>query len=146
MFSCFSAKARLMIFGAWHLANKAGEKEIKPEHIFLSILKKNKQVVVQFLNEPTVDYIKQAVEKNLGTNRVHDYNWVSVTYSPQSKKIIDIAHELRIAHGQKHIELEHVLYGIVQEETSGPAELLIKYEINISRMQEHIRTIQPSSS
>ena len=135
MFERYTEKARRVIFFARYEASQFGAQAIEAEHILLGLLRDDKQLVQRLFPTPdsAVEAIRREFEK---ANPLRDKVSASVDLplSPTAKRVLMYAADASDRLGDRHIGTEHLLLGILSEDTSLPAELLVERGITAEKV------------
>lgn len=136
MFERYTEKARRVIFFARYEASQFGSPYIETEHLLLGIIREDKALGNRFLHSGAAT-IRQQVE-NQTTVRQSIATSVDLPLSNESKRVLAYAAEEaeRLAH--KHIGSEHLLLGLLREEQSFAAQILMGRGVRLSKVREEL--------
>src|SRR5215210_7794589 len=140
MFERYTERSRRVIFFARYEALQYGSQVIAPEHILLGLMREDKSLSARFLpfrHAITVDTIRRDVEERIVLrDRIPQSSELHL--SAATKKILFYANEESRHLKNRHIGPEHLLLGIVREERSIAAEILLQYGLRIQDIREEL--------
>ena len=123
MFERYTEMARRVIFFARYEASVAGAEAIEPEHLLLGISREDRPLLGRFLpnGKTSIDELRnrlcQAVKREpIPTS-------VEMPLSPESKRTLHFAHEESDRLRHRHIGPEHLLLGILREDSRASGTL-----------------------
>ncbi len=140
MFERYTERSRRVIFFARYEALQYGSPMISPEHILLGLMREDKTISSRFLpfrNALSVDSVRREVEERI-VLRDRIPQSAELHLAPETKKILFYANEESRHLKNRHIGPEHLLLGIVREERSIAAEILVQYGIRIQEIREEL--------
>jgi ATP-dependent Clp protease ATP-binding subunit ClpC len=138
MFERYTEKARRVIFFARYEASQFGSPYIETEHLLLGLLREDKALTNRFLRSHiSVDAIRKQVEAHT-TIREKVSTSVDLPLSNECKRVLAYAAEEAERLGHKHIGTEHLLLGLLREETSFAAELLKERGVQLATVREEL--------
>jgi hypothetical protein len=117
MFERYTEKARRIIFFARYEASQSGSHYIEPEHLLLGLFREDKGLSTKFIgtfNE--LDSIRRQIE-NATTRREKVSTSVDLPLSKASKSVLARAENERVGLGTVHLGTEHILLGLLKEES-----------------------------
>ena len=136
MFERYTEKARRVIFFARYEASQFGSPYIETEHLLLGLIREDKALSTRFLRSATASIRQQIdshtiVRESIATS-------VDLPLSNEGKRVLAYAAEEaeRLAH--KHIGTEHLLLGLLREEKSFAAQLLMERGARLSKVREDL--------
>src|SRR5213083_2520172 len=133
MFERYTEKARRVIFFARYEALQYGSQVISPEHILLGLMREDKTLSARFFpfrHVLTVDSIRRDVEERIAVkDRIPQSSELHL--SSATKQILFYANEESRQLKNRHIGPEHLLLGIVREERSIAAEILVQFGLRV---------------
>lgn len=131
MFERYTEKARRVIFFARYEASQFGSPYIKAEHLLLGLLREDKALTNRFLRgDDEVEAIRKQVEEHT-TIREKISTSVDLPVSEEAKRVLIYAAEEAERLSHKHIGTEHLLLGLLREETSFATRILTFYAQSI---------------
>jgi ATP-dependent Clp protease ATP-binding subunit ClpC len=144
MFEKYTEKARRSIFFARYEASQFGSPYIETEHLLLGLLREDKALSNRFLkSHSALASIREDIER-------HSVIRESIPASadlPLSKECKDVLnHAARESErlSQDHVGTEHLLLGILNEEKSFAAELLLSRGVTLAQVREYVAQDKPS--
>lgn len=140
MFERYTERSRRVIFFARYEALQYGSQVIAPEHILLGLMREDKTLSARFLpfrHTMTVDTIRRDIEERI-TLRDRIPQSSELHLSPATKQILFYANEESRQLKNRHIGPEHLLLGIVREEKSIAAEILLGYGLRAADVREEM--------
>jgi ATP-dependent Clp protease ATP-binding subunit ClpC len=139
MFERYTEKSRRVIFFARYEASQFGSPYIETEHLLLGLVREDKALANQFLrSHSVVDSIRTEVEKHT-TIRERVSSSVDLPLSRESKHVLAFAAEESEQNGQKHIGSIHLLAGLLREEKSYAAEILLARGVQLSAVRAELK-------
>lgn len=138
MFERYTEKARRVIFFARHEASELGGSAIEPDHILLGIVREDRQLISRFCNlTPTsLDEMRDKIRATTGSIAKHAS--ADMPLSPQAKKVLTYAAEESKQLNHKYLGTEHLLLGLLREESLA-AEILIEHGVDLKTVREEFR-------
>jgi hypothetical protein len=124
MFERYTEKARRVIFFARYEASLVGSPEIGDEHLLIGLMREDKGLLRHYIGgEPSAESIRAAITASTVVREPISAS-VDLPLSPDAQRILAYAAEEaeRLAH--QHIGTEHLLLGILREESCLSARLL----------------------
>ena len=138
MFERYTEKARRVIFFARYEASQFGSPNIETEHLLLGLLREDKVLTNRFLrSHAEVESIRQQIEKHT-TIREKVSTSVDLPLSNESKRVLAYAAEEAERLNHKHIGTEHVLLGLLREEKSFAAQILMERGLDLTQIREDL--------
>ena len=140
MFERYTERSRRVIFFARYEALQYGSPTISPEHILLGLMREDKTISTRFLpfrNALTVDAVRREVEERI-VLRDRIPQSAELHLAPETKKILFYANEESRHLKSRNIGPEHLLLGIVREERSIAAEILLQHGLRAHDIREEL--------
>ncbi len=139
MFERYTEKARRVIFFARYEASQFGAPAIEPEHLLLGLLREDKSLTTRFLvrAQSSVDAIRKEVEGRSALREKISAS-VELPLSATTRRVLAYAHEESDRLQHRHIGTEHLLLGLLREEHSVAAEILLERGLRISAVREEV--------
>ena len=140
MFERYTERSRRVIFFARYEALQYGSPMISPEHILLGLMREDKTISSRFLpfrNSLTVDAVRREVEDRI-VLRDRIPQSAELHLAPETKKILFYANEESRQLKNRHIGPEHLLLGIVREERSIAAEILVQFGLRVQDIRDEL--------
>jgi hypothetical protein len=129
MFERFTERARRVIFFARYEASQYGSNTIEIEHLLLGALKEDRDLIKRFSGtSTTAENIRTEIEKHL-TLREKVSTSVDLPLSEACKRVLTLALNECVALNHPHVEVEHILLGILRQQTSTASQILQTFGI-----------------
>jgi len=133
MFERYSERSRRIIFFARYEALQYGSPVIAPEHVLLGLLREDKTVVGRFFppgKDLTADKLRAEIEERVVV-RDRIPQSAELQLSPETKKVLFYASEEGRRQKERFVGPEHLLIGLLREERSIAAEILIQFGVRV---------------
>ena len=140
MFERYTEKARRVIFFARYEASQFGSPYIETEHLLLGLIREDKGLGNRFLHSGAAN-IRQQVE-NQTVVRESISTSVDLPLSNESKRVLAYAAEEAERLSHKHIGTEHLFLGLLREEKSFAAQIMMERGVRLSKVREEL-ALQP---
>jgi ATP-dependent Clp protease ATP-binding subunit ClpC len=138
MFERYTEKARRVIFFARYEASQLGASAIEAEHILLGLLREDKGLASRFLRSLTaIEAIRREIESR-AVIRDKVSTSVELPLSQEARRILNYAAEESERLGHRHIGTEHLLLGLLREESSLAAELLAERGLRLHHVRDEL--------
>ena len=139
MFDKFTDRARKIIALAQKEAERFRHDYIGTEHLLLGLVKEGSGVAVTALNNLNVDVekVRREVEKLVVVND-KDAPSAPLPFTPQAKRVLELAAEEARALGHPYIGTEHILLGLLAEHDSVAAQVLINLDLKLEDVRSEI--------
>jgi ATP-dependent Clp protease ATP-binding subunit ClpC len=137
MFERYTERARRVIFFSRYESSQYGSSAIETEHLLLGILREDKALIHRFLPNISVEEMRRRIEQHI-TVRQKTSTSIDQPLTDECKRILAYANEEaeRLAH--HHIGTEHILLGILREETCLAASLLVEWGLNLVATRDEL--------
>jgi ATP-dependent Clp protease ATP-binding subunit ClpC len=137
MFDNYTDGARRCIFYARESVSKYGSMTIETEHLLLGILKEDPNIIPRFLPAKTNADIRAEVAKRTIIQPEIPTN-IDLPLSKQCGRILAYAAEERERLRHRHIDVEHLLLGIVREEEGLASQILRLAGFDLASVREQL--------
>ncbi len=140
MFERYTEKARRVIFFARYEALQYGSLVISPEHILLGLMREDKTMSARFFpfrSGLTVDAIRREIEGRIVLREKMPQS-AELHLAPETKRILAFAHEESERLRSRIIGTEHLLLGLLREDTSIASEVLYGQGVRLQSVREEI--------
>jgi len=138
MFERYTEKARRVIFFARYEASQFGSPYIETEHLLLGLLREDKALTNRFLrSHASVESIRKQIEAHT-TIREKVSTSVDLPLSNECKRILAYANEEAERLNHRHIGTEHLLLGILREESGTAATVLRELGLELESARQAI--------
>jgi ATP-dependent Clp protease ATP-binding subunit ClpC len=147
MFERYTEKARRVIFFARYEASQFGSPNIETEHMLLGLIREDKALTKRFLRarHSTLESIRRQVEGHT-TIRESVSTSVDLPLSDECKRVLAFAAGEAEVLGHKHIGTEHLLLGLLREETCFAAEILRERGVQLDAIRQDLSRIAHQSA
>jgi len=147
MFERYTEQARRVLFFARYEASQLGSISIETEHLLLGLIREDKgltgrifaqwQVSLENLRNDIVE--RTLVREKTGTS-------VEIPFSAEAKRALQAAADEadRLLHN--HIGPEHVLLGLLREDSSGAASILRTNGFELDGLRNQVSVMSPTGS
>jgi len=138
MFERYTERSRRVIFFARYEALQYGSPVIAPEHILLGLVREDKTITNRFFAfryNLTADSIRKEIEDRI-TVRDRMPQTAELHLSAETKKVLFYANEESRGLKSRTIGPEHLLMGLIREESSLAAEILIKFGLRAQDIRD----------
>jgi len=144
MFERYTERARRVILFARFEAVQFGSTTIETEHLLLALIREDENLTNRFLrNHCSIQSIRNEIERRT-TIREKVSSDIALPMSGECKRILIYASEEAERLNQLHIGTEHVLLGILRDETCLAAEILQQVGLRLNAIREELaRTPMP---
>ncbi len=137
MFERFTEGARRVIFFGRFEAAESGSAFVETEHLLLGALRQDNELALRLLgSEAAIAALRERISPPRTGNRVSSS--VDLPLNPESKRVLAYAAEESQRLGHRHIEIEHLLLGMLREESSRAAQALRAASLDPSRLLEQL--------
>ena len=139
MFERYTERARRVLFFARYEASQLGSISIETEHLLLGLIREGKGLTSRIFarSNLSLDHIRKQIESRT-VFREKVSTSVEIPFSGESKRLLQFAAEEadRLLHN--YVGTEHLLLGILREERSVAAKILIEKGMRLNSVREHI--------
>jgi ATP-dependent Clp protease ATP-binding subunit ClpC len=140
MFERYTERSRRVIFFARYEALQYGSPVIAPEHILLGLMREDKTIAARFFpfrHNLTADTMRREVEDRIVV-RDRIPQSAELHLSAETKKTLFYANEESRSLKNRHIGPEHILLGLIREESSIAAEILFQYGLRAQDVRDDL--------
>lgn len=140
MFERYTERSRRVIFFARYEALQYGSPVIAPEHVLLGLFREDKTVTNRFFpfrRDLTADTVRTEIEDRIVV-RDRMPQTTELHLSAETKKVLFYANEESRALKSRTIGPEHLLIGLIREESSLAAEILIKWGLRAQDVRDEL--------
>lgn len=139
MFERYTERARRVLFFARYEASQLGSISIETEHLLLGLIREGKGLTSRIFarSNLSLENIRKQIEgRTVFREKVSTS--VEIPFSGETKRLLQFAAEEadRLLHN--YIGTEHLLLGILREERSIAASILMEKGMRLSSVREHI--------
>ena len=124
MFERFTHRARQVIILAQEEAKRLSHSALGPEHILLGIIREGEGVASKALASLSIDpqQMRTQIEDAIGRGERAPHD--EVTFTPQAKRLLELALQEARELGHNYIGTEHLLLGLIREGDGVAARVL----------------------
>lgn len=138
MFDRFTEESRRVVVFAQEEARALQHPSMMPEHLFLGLMRCGDQIATAVLTEANLDYdsVRRAVAtlpKSPDTPAAGQ-----MPLSPATKKILELSMREALQLGHNHIGPEHILLGLLRDDSRNFLGLLGSFDLNPSVLRQEI--------
>jgi ATP-dependent Clp protease ATP-binding subunit ClpC len=138
VFERFTERARQVIVLAQDEARELKHNYIGTEHILLGLLREEEGLAARVLESlhVTVEEVRAQVERVVG--RGDEITTGQIPFTPRAKKVLELALREAMALGHNYIGTEHVLLGVVRENSGVASRILLDFEADAETIRNEI--------
>ena len=138
----FTERARRVVFHAEEEAMKRGAILVTAEHLLLGLASEEDSVAANIFERlgVSLDKLRSAVEYGLPTGEPKPAQ--ELMLSPQAKRVIDLAYDEARKLNNNYIGTEHLLLGIVREDSGFACRVLWKLGVSLELSRKSVMAIQ----
>jgi ATP-dependent Clp protease ATP-binding subunit ClpC len=115
MFERYSEKARRAIFFASCETNQFGSSAIETEHLLLGILLESPELLLSLVGDNAVESVRERIPQQYPVQD-RDADSVELPFTEEAKHVLNSALQEADQPGNRTIEPEHILIGLLREE------------------------------
>ncbi len=132
MFEKFTERGRKVIIFAREEAEKRQNDYLGTEHLLLGILRDEDSLPMVILKKMglSVDELRMEIERNLPTGS-NILTFGDIPFTPRAKKVLELAVEEARLLGHSYIGSEHLLIGLIREESGIAGKILRSLGANL---------------
>jgi len=139
MFERYTERARRVIFFARYEASQLGSNSIETEHLLLGLIREGKGLTSRLFSKSqlSMEGIRKEIEgKNVYREKVSTS--VDIPLSDESKRVLSFASEEGERMLHNYIGTEHILLGLLREEGSVAATILLEKGMRLGVTREEV--------
>ena len=139
MFERYTEKARRVIFFARQEASELGGPAIEPHHILLGLIREDPPLITRFckLTLPLLD-LRDRIRASTGPVKKLPAS-VDMPLSSQTKHVLSYAADESQQLNHRYLSTEHLLLGLLREEQTTAAEILIEHGVYLNIVRDELR-------
>ena len=146
LFERFSQKLTSAIIFAMYEASRFGSSAIETEHLLLGLVHEDKPTLDRLLDsEVAEDAIRQEIEANGPAQRTGPMNLANMPLTDEGKRAISCAVGEAGALGHKAVGPEHLLLGLLYEESCFAAKMLLERGADLVEIRKKLSDIPPTA-
>ncbi len=135
MFERYTENSRKAIFFARYEACQTGSEHIETEHLLLGLLRTDEALALRLLKPPeNVESIRQQIYKHIPVRKKISTS-VDLPLSSECKRILAYGAEEAERRNTRHIEPEHLLFGLLREEKCLAARIMLEHGVLLSLLK-----------
>jgi ATP-dependent Clp protease ATP-binding subunit ClpC len=138
MFERFTDRARRVVVEAQGEARTLNHDYVGTEHILLGLIREGNGTGTKALESLgiSLDTVRQQVQEITGQGR-HALSG-HIPFTPQAKKVLELALAESKALGHHYIGTEHILLGLIREGDGVAAQVLVKLGGDLHRVRQQV--------
>ncbi|HZL49490.1 MAG TPA: Clp protease N-terminal domain-containing protein [Terracidiphilus sp.] len=127
-------------------ASRFGSSAIETEHLLLGLVHEDKPTLDRLLDsEVTEDSIREEIEANGPVQRPGPMNLANMPLTDEGKRAISCAVGEAGSLGHKAVGPEHLLLGLLYEESSFAAKMLLERGADLVEIRKKLSDIPPAA-
>jgi ATP-dependent Clp protease ATP-binding subunit ClpC len=138
MFELFTDRARRVVVQAQEEARTLGHNYLGSEHILLGLIDEGGGLAAKVLEslEISPETVRQRVEEGIG--RGEQATSGHIPFTPQSKKVLELALTESRALGHSYIGTEHILLGLIRQNDGVAGQVLTGLGADLDGAREQV--------
>lgn len=146
LFERFSQKLTSAIIFAMYEASRSGSSAIETEHLLLGLVHEDKPTLDRLLDsEVAEDAIREEIEANGPAQSPGPMNLANMPLTDEGKRAISCAVGEAGALGHKAVGPEHLLLGLLYEESCFAAKMLLERGADLVEIRKKLSDIPPAA-
>lgn len=137
MFDRYTESARRVLFFARYEVSERGGTAIETEHILLGVTREPKGLVARILTPPMLEGIRREVEAQSVRREKLDES-IDIPFSTETKRALQFTADEADRLGHDYIGAEHLLLGLLREDTSAAASMLKRHGLGLDAVRNKI--------
>ena len=140
MFERYTEKARRVIFFARQEASELGGHAIEPHHILLGLIREDQPLITRFckLTPLQLHDLRDRIRASTGPVEKLPTS-VDMPLSGQTKHVLGYAADESQQLNHRYLSTEHLLLGLLREEQTTAAEILIEHGVYLNIVRDELR-------
>jgi ATP-dependent Clp protease ATP-binding subunit ClpC len=141
LFERFTDTARRVVVYAQEEARLLNHHHIGTEHILLGLLHDDTDTAIQVLRGQGASYdaAQAQVEELLGRgDKAPDSG---IPFTAQAKKVLELSLREALQLGHNYIGTEHILLGLIREDSCGGAEVLSRLDVSFPAVRNEVLAV-----
>lgn len=138
MFERFTDRARRVIVLAQEEARMLDHNYIGTEHVLLGLIRDGEGAVPQTLNSfgITLEGVRAQVDEIIGRGPHVQSGHIPLT--PRAKRVLELGLSEAQHLGQRYVDAEHLLLGVLQEGEGVAAQVLVKMGADLNAVRQQV--------
>src|SRR5207237_8919725 len=137
MFERYSERARRLIFLARYEASQFGSMTIESEHLLLGLIRENGHLIQRFVPGTTPNTIRGEITTHLVVREKVSTS-IDLPVSHECKRLLAYSAEEAERLNARLIKSEHILLGILREETCLAADCLNQFVFRVNSLLQDL--------
>jgi hypothetical protein len=137
MFERYTETARRVIFFARYEASQVGGTTIDTEHLLLGLLREDRDLARRFLGPDAVENTRREIMESITVREKVSVS-IDLPLTGEGKRILAYAAEEAEKLASTNIGTEHILLGILREESGLAAQILLKHGLTANGVREEL--------
>jgi ATP-dependent Clp protease ATP-binding subunit ClpC len=139
MFERYTERARRVLFFARYEASQLGSVSIETEHLLLGLIREGKGLTSRLFQRTQIqlDSIRREIEGRT-VLREKVSTSVEIPFSAETKRVLQFASDEADALMHTNVGTEHLLLGLLREERSLAASILMEHGMRLSTVRDDI--------
>jgi len=145
MFERYTDRARRVIFFARYEASVLASSSIDTEHLLLGLLREGAGIAGKIFKRSKLTYevVRREIEAR-GRLQAQTSTSVDMPLSPEAKRVLQHASEEAERMDAAHIDIEHLLLGLLRESECLAADILTSKGLHLEEVREETRLQSPA--
>jgi ATP-dependent Clp protease ATP-binding subunit ClpC len=146
MFERYTERARRVLFFARYETSQFGSPSIESEHMLLGLIREGKGVANQILDRShlPLESIRNEIERRAVVRRKVPTS-VEIPFSDEVKRSLFFASEESDLLNDHYIGTEHLLLGLLREQTSVAGTILASHGLELGAVRREIAALRRES-
>jgi ATP-dependent Clp protease ATP-binding subunit ClpC len=134
----FTDRARRVVVQAQEEARTLNHNYVGTEHILLGLIHEGEGAGAKALESLgiSLDTVRQQVQEIIGQGQHAPSG--HIPFTPQAKKVLELALPESKALGHDYIGTEHILLGLIREGDGVAAQVLVKLGADLNRVRQQV--------
>jgi ATP-dependent Clp protease ATP-binding subunit ClpA len=140
MFERFTDKARHVVVLAQEEARLLRHDYIGTEHLLLGLIHEGNGVAARALEALGIDLatVRRHVEELVGQGSAESQRAKHIPFTPQAKKVLQLALREAVQLGHNYIGTEHILLGLIREDDGPAAQVLARLGADLDGVRTEV--------
>jgi ATP-dependent Clp protease ATP-binding subunit ClpA len=139
----FTERARRVIVLAQDEARGLRHRNIGPEHILLGLLGEKDGLAAQALDSLNVNAEEVHTQVMLIVGRGEETVEGAIPFTPQSKRILELALREALSLGHNYVGTEHLLLGLIRENEGVATRILLTFDADAKKVRKSVHDLLP---
>ena len=139
MFERYTERARRVLFFARYEANQLGSESIESEHLLLGLIREGKGLTSRLFGRSRVSFesVRQEIEGRAASRDDSPFPH-EIPFSAETKRVLGLAADEADRLRHAYIGTEHLLLGLLREERSVAASILVARGMRLTAVREDV--------